>query len=197
MNTDINRILRKVGLSMSIDSDSLLIKSVFNFSTPNIGTLLIFLSGLSFTGFCLSQIAEEGVYIYLLVLIGLAIIGFSIAVMLKQLTDFVHVNSKFIEYRNSLKYKKHELDKTLKIKIKKSKERIERSGTYSVYLVFELYLDDGKNENRILDFQVLDESTRVGFLATMNNTKEANILATELARMIKEKIVSSSAQQLS
>lgn len=178
-NFNFSETLNQASLKIILNQNQLSVKSTFDpFKKSNFSLLLIF--GIAMTGVILTVLfAEELVAL----IVGLTICGgilvFSLLTILKQLTDFISIDHERLFFRNSLRSHQFDLHPQMKIKIRAKNDyvKLAQPGSGTNYRVFDLYLTHQEIEYRVLNFQM-----------EAKNTQEANKLASEIARLIKEKI---------
>ncbi len=178
-NMDFSSILKKANLSLNSDAEKIRVQSKFYFTDRgNIG--LIFFLGISLFLFYISvfKAKETGAQIFLMIL-SIAILVFTVLVILKQLKDFLEIYNGRIKFSNTLKDKEVNLNSAFKIKVKSDiihvKTRRSSSGSY--FCVVELFLKINDEKFRILDFEV-----------DKKDSKEAKKLGKEIKKMILEKV---------
>jgi hypothetical protein len=174
---NLEKILNKASLKLVNDSRKLRVESKFYCTNRgDLGLLFFLIIALFLLYISLFEAKELGVQIFLSVL-SVAILVFTIMVILKQLKDFVEVSKGSIKFSNSLKEKEIQLNSDFKIKVKSdiihTKTRRNSSGTY--FCVIELFLKIKDEKHRILDFQVEEKYS-----------KEAKELGKEIKKIILE-----------
>ena len=171
------KILKKASLKLYNDPQKLKVESKFYLTDRgNLGLLFFIVLALFLIYISFIEVKETGVQVFLLVL-SVAILIFTIIVIIKQLKDFVEVSRRTIKFSNSLKEKEIQLNSEFKIKVKSEiiyvKTRNLGSGSY--FCIIELFLKIKDEKHRILDFQV-----------DKKDSKEAKALGKEIKRMILE-----------
>ena len=117
--------------------------------------------------------------------IGIVLLIASLAVLCKQITDFLLVTNHEIVFRNSLRRRRIPIGPDVKVKTLIERRREQSSsrprGSYSWSV--ELFVKLDKRKYRILDFLMEDE-----------DEKEAEVLSKIISKYIKKKIEESAAQ---
>lgn len=174
---NLEKILSKASLKLVNDSQKLRVQSKFYFTDRgNLGLLFILIIALFLLYLSLFEVKELGLQIFLAVL-SVAILGFTIIVILKQIKDFVEVTRGIIQFSNSLKEEKIHLNSEFKIKVKSEiiHTKTKRNSSGSYFCIVELFLKIEDKKYRILDFQV-----------DKKHSKEAKALGKEIKKMILE-----------
>ncbi|PWG06462.1 hypothetical protein [Polaribacter aquimarinus] len=173
------KILKKASLKLYNDCQKLKVESKFYLSDRgNLGLLFFLVLALFLIYISFFEVKEIGVQVFLLV-ISVAILFFTIIVIIKQLKDFVEVSRRTIKFSNNLKEKEIQLNSEFKIKVESqtihTKSRRNSRGSY--FSIIQLFLKINGEKYRILDFQV-----------DKKDSKEAKALGKEIKRLILEKV---------
>ena len=178
--TELNDACELACMEIQDSENELFIRTKFNLlDKSNIGILIFLGIGIIIFGLTVTK-ADDLLEKIVGLTFSLLTIGFSSATLLKQITDFIRINTNELEFRNSLKKGKYKLSSDLKIKMLTKKRHVKlktQPGSGSDFRVIELNIVTNGTENRILDFQMDEKHNSI-----------ANKLGSDISALIKERI---------
>jgi hypothetical protein len=168
LKNSFKEITDKASISIKIENGSMVAYSEFRlFNRFNIGILLLLTLGIGII--IISIVNANGIELAIGLLIGIVLTISFLAVLLKQLTDYLVVTDKEIVFRNSLRKRTFQITPDLKVKTvieRKYTKATHTGGSYSRGV--EVFIKKDKIKYRVFDFLMEDEySEEVKYLSKM------------------------------
>lgn len=154
-NNDIFEIADQAGFKITIDNNSMDIKSKFRLGDKSILGVLFFFFGGSFL-IVAPFIKTSGTTSKVVgITIGLLLLTSSILTLIRQITDRLKITDTEITFRHNLRQTTIPLCRSMTVKMKTEIMKIRRVGTLgSDFIIVSHYLQDLHNEIPILRFQM-------------------------------------------